>query len=142
MGAKTGENWGLLFTDEYTGVICKLFIAGRLFEKRALRVGVLEGEGGWQVGTDRADIVRFRLGTYPTLEREGVESDLGRGFGVGGLGRGRGESAVVSPLRRPDWGGASSVADGPDRRDSPMYSVRQRGVIPCKKELRGWAGCG
>ena len=32
LGLKTGENRGLLFTDEYMGVICKLFIASRLFE--------------------------------------------------------------------------------------------------------------
>jgi hypothetical protein len=46
LGPKTGKNQRVLFTDEYMGVISKLFIAFRLLEKLPLQLGVLEGEGG------------------------------------------------------------------------------------------------
>ena len=45
LGPKTGGNRGLLFTDEYMGLILKLFIAFRLFEIRPLQVRVFGGRG-------------------------------------------------------------------------------------------------
>jgi hypothetical protein len=54
LGPKIGENWGLLFTDEYIGLISKIFNPFMLSEISPLPARVLEGEGGtlWR-GIDR-----------------------------------------------------------------------------------------